>query len=97
MAGLAAHVAEIARRHHPQHAVPEELSEHCTAMGAVAVALAHGASEVLLSRDSRRAAQSRQDDAAMDDLHDQLLAVFIDRGWRHDEAAAVDVALLGRF
>lgn len=97
MGGLAAHVAKIARRRHPQRAVPEEARGLIAEMGAVAVALARDARDVLSSRDPLKAEQIRRDDDAMDDLHRQLLAVLVDRGWNHGIAAAVDVALLGRF
>ncbi|EID16962.1 phosphate transport system regulatory protein PhoU [Mycobacterium xenopi RIVM700367] len=50
MGGLAVHVAKIARRRHPLHAVPAEVSGHIANMGALAVALSNGAREVLLSR-----------------------------------------------
>lgn len=97
MGGLAAHVGKIARRRHPWHAVPEEASGLVAEMGEVAVALASGARDVLLSRDSLKAVQMRHDDDTMDDLHRQLLTVLVDRGWSRGIAAAVDVALLGRF
>lgn len=97
MGGLAVHVAEIARRRHPHHAVPDDVSRHIAHMGQVAEALATGAREVLLAQDPRRAAQIRRDDDAMDDLHRQLLAVLMDPSWTYGIAAAVDVTLLGRF
>lgn len=97
MGALAVHVAEIARRRHPHHAVPAEISEHVADMGEVAQALASGAQQVLLAQDPRRAAQIRHDDDAMDELHRQLLAVLIDPSWAHGVAVAVDITLLGRF
>lgn len=97
MGGLAAHVAKIARRRFPDRAVPEEVEGYFTEMGAVAVALGNGACEVLLSRDPSQAAQIQHDDDAMDDLHRQALTVLINPGWQYGVAAAVDVALLGRF
>ncbi|BCO37374.1 phosphate transport system regulatory protein PhoU [Mycobacterium heckeshornense] len=97
MGGLAVHVAKIARRRHPRHAVPAEVSGHIADMGAFAVALSDGARDVLLSRDPRQAARIRHDDDAMDELHRQLLAVLMDRAWAHGVGTAVDVTLLGRF
>jgi phosphate transport system protein len=97
MGGLAVHVAKIARRRHPQHAVPEEVSGHIADMGALAVALSAGARDVLLSRDPKRASEIRHDDDAMDEKHRQLLTALMDRGWTHGVGAAVDVTLLGRF
>jgi len=97
MGALALHVAKIARRRHPQHALPEEVNGYFSEMGRVAVDLATSARDVLLSRDPAKARQMREDDDAMDDLHRHLFSVMMDREWRHGVAAAVDVTLLGRF
>jgi phosphate transport system protein len=94
MGELAVRVAEIARRHHPRHAVPPEVSGRMAEMSAVAVALACTAQEVLLSREPRLAAHLRSDDGAAEDLHRQLLAILIDPRWRHGVATGLDVALL---
>ncbi|HYB38378.1 MAG TPA: phosphate signaling complex protein PhoU [Mycobacterium sp.] len=97
MGALALHVAKIARRRHPQHALPEEVNGYFAEMGRVAVELGNSAREALLSRDPQKAAQIREEDVAMDDLHRHLFTVLMDREWKHGVAAAVDVTLLGRF
>jgi phosphate transport system protein len=97
MGGLAAHIAKIARRRFPNRAVPAEVEGYFAEMGALAVALGTGVFEVLSSLDPSKAAQIRRDDVAMDDLRRQTLTVLVDPGWRHGVAAAVDLALLGRF
>lgn len=97
MGALALHVAKIARRRHPQHALPEEVNGYFAEMGRVAVELGNSAQEVLLSRDPEKAARIREEDDAMDDLHRHLFSVLMDREWKHGVAAAVDVTLLGRF
>ncbi|WP_277243002.1 phosphate signaling complex protein PhoU [Mycolicibacterium obuense] len=97
MGALALHVAKIARRRHPQHALPEEVNGYFAEMGRVAVELGQSAREVLLTRDPEKAARIRDEDDAMDDLHRHLFTVLMDRDWRHGVAAAVDVTLLGRF
>jgi phosphate transport system protein len=97
MGGLAAHIAKIARRRFPHHAVPAEVEGYFAQMGVVAVALGTGAKDVLSSRDPSKAAQIRRDDDAMDDLRRQTLTVLVDPGWQHGVAAAVDLTLLGRF
>ncbi|HVQ99159.1 MAG TPA: phosphate signaling complex protein PhoU [Mycobacterium sp.] len=97
MGGLAAHIAKIARRRFPSHAVPAEVEGYFAEMGAVAVALGTGAFEVLCSRDPSKAAQIHRDDDTMDDLRRQTLTVLVDPGWEHGVGAAVDLALLGRF
>ncbi|BBX54178.1 phosphate signaling complex protein PhoU [Mycolicibacterium poriferae] len=97
MGALALHVAKIARRRHPQPALPEEVNGYFAEMGRVAVDLGHSAQEVLLTKDPEKAARIREDDDAMDDLHRHLFTVLMDRDWKHGVAAAVDVTLLGRF
>jgi phosphate transport system protein len=97
MGALALHVAKIARRRHPQHALPEEVNGYFAEMGRVAVELGNAAQEVLLSRNPEKAAHLREEDDAMDDLHRHLFSVLMDRDWKHGVTAAVDVTLLSRF
>src|SRR3984893_13584753 len=97
MGALALHVAKIARRRHPQHALPEEVNGYFAEMGRVAIELGNSAQEVVLSRDPQKAAQMAEEDDAMDDLHSHLVSVLRDREWNHGVATAVDVTLLGRF
>ncbi|MDV3129431.1 phosphate signaling complex protein PhoU [Mycobacterium sp. 21AC1] len=97
MGALALHVAKIARRRHPQHALPEEVNGYFAEMGRVAVELGHAAREVLETRDPEKAARIREEDDAMDDLHRHLFTVLMDKEWKHGVTAAVDVTLLSRF
>jgi phosphate transport system protein len=97
MGALALHVAKIARRRHPQHALPEEVNGYFAEMGRVAVELSSAAQEVLLSRDPEKAARLQEEDDAMDDLHRHLFTMLMDREWMHGVTAAVDVTLLSRF
>jgi len=97
MGALALHVAKIARRRHPQHALPEEVNGYFSEMGRVAVELGNSAQEVLITRDPDKAARISEEDDAMDDLHRHLFTVLMDREWKHGVTAAVDVTLLSRF
>ena len=97
MGALALHVAKIARRRHPQHALPEEVNGYFAEMGRVAVELGNSAQEVLVTRDPEKAARISEEDDAMDDLHRHLFTVLMDREWKHGVTAAVDVTLLSRF
>jgi phosphate transport system protein len=97
MGALAVHVAKIVRQRHPDHVLPTEVEGCFAEMGRVAVELANGAQEVLLTRDPGKAARIREQDDAMDALHRQLFTELMDREWKHGVPAAVDVALLGRF
>ncbi|GAS94464.1 phosphate-transport system transcriptional regulatory protein phoY2 [Mycolicibacterium canariasense] len=97
MGALALHVAKIARRRHPQHALPEEVNGYFAEMGRVAVELGNSAQDVLRTLDPQKAAQIREEDDAMDDLHRHLFSVLMDKEWKHGVTAAVDVTLLSRF
>ena len=97
MGALALHVAKIARRRHPQHALPEEVNGYFAEMGRLAVELGSNAQDVLLTQDPEKAARIHEEDDAMDDLHRHLFSVMMDRDWKHGVTAAVDVTLLSRF
>ncbi|CAM3321888.1 phosphate signaling complex protein PhoU [Mycobacterium frederiksbergense] len=97
MGALALHVAKIARRRHPQHALPEEVNGYFAEMGRVAVELSRSAQEVLETLDPEKASRIREEDDAMDDLHRHLFSVLMDKDWKHGVTAAVDVTLLSRF
>lgn len=97
MGGLAVHVAQAARRRHPQPVLPDMVRPYFAEMGAVAVKLATDAAQVIRSRDVELAVKLEHDDDAMDDLHRHLFTVLMARDWPHGVAAAVDVTLLGRF
>lgn len=97
MGDLALHVAQAARRRHPQPVLPAEVAPYFAEMGRVGVALATKAGEVIRSRDLARAAELETDDDAMDDLHKHMFSVLMDRNWSHGVAPAVDITLLARF
>ena len=97
MGALAVHVATIARRRHPEHAVPDDVRDSFAEMGTRAVELARTAHEVLVSRDPDKAARLRGEDDAVDAEHRHLFTVLIDHKWQDGVSSAVDVALLGRF
>jgi phosphate transport system protein len=97
MGALAVHVAKIARKRDPKHALPEEVRDCFADMAKVAIALGDSAKQVLVSRDPQKAAQLHEQDDAMDDLYKHLFSVLIDRQWKHSVSVGVDAALLGRF
>jgi phosphate transport system protein len=97
MGDLALHVAQAARRRHPQPVLPDEIAPYFAEMGRVGVALATKAGEVIRSRDIEAAAALEAEDDAMDDLHKHMFTVLMDRNWTHGVEAAVDVTLLARF
>jgi phosphate transport system protein len=97
MGALALHVAEIARRRHPEHVLPDEVKGYFAEMGRIAVELGNCAKDAVLLGDPEKAAEIGSRDDAMDDLHRHLFAVLMDREWKHGVACACDVTLLSRF
>lgn len=97
MGDLALHVAQAARRRHPQPVLPVEVAPYFAEMGRVGFELATKAGEVIRTRDLERAAELESDDDAMDDLHRHMFTVLMDRDWSHGVGPAVDITLLARF
>ncbi|MBP2322172.1 phosphate transport system protein [Kibdelosporangium banguiense] len=97
MGDLALHVAKAARRRHPNPVLPDSVQPYFAEMGKVAVKLAGQAEQVIRTQDVALARALDDADDEMDDLHQHLFTVLMDRDWPHGVAAAVDVTLLGRF
>jgi phosphate transport system protein len=97
MRALALHVAKTARRRHPAHAIPDDVSGYFAEMGRIAVDIGHDAKDVVLSGDPDKAAKLADQDDAMDVLHRHLFTVVLDHRWSHPVAVAVDVTLLSRY
>ncbi|OBA59079.1 phosphate transport system regulatory protein PhoU [Mycobacterium sp. 1100029.7] len=97
MGALALHVAKTARRRHPAHAIPDDVKGYFAQMGRIAVSIGTEIKDVVLSGDPDHAARLADEDDAMDELHQHLFTVLMDREWQHGVAAAVDVTLLGRY
>ncbi|QJY45348.1 phosphate signaling complex protein PhoU [Pseudonocardia broussonetiae] len=97
MGDLALHVAQAARRRHPDPVLPADVSGYFAEMGRVGCQLAHKAGDVIRSRDLARAEELERDDDAMDDLHRHMFTVLMDPAWEHGVGPAVDITLLARF
>ncbi|MDN5858557.1 MAG: phosphate signaling complex protein PhoU [Pseudonocardia sp.] len=97
MGDLALHVAQAARRRHPQPVLPSEVAPYFAEMGRIGVELARKAGDMIRTRDLAQATAMETDDDAMDDLHRHLFTVLMDRRWPHGVGPAVDITLLGRF
>ena len=97
MGDLAEHVAKLARRRHPECAVPAELIATVTAMGEAAEKITKKTSAVISTRDTELALQVDKDDDVMDRLHRELIAILIKPTWGHGIETAIDLTLLGRY
>ncbi|MDQ1486350.1 MAG: phosphate transport system protein [Actinomycetota bacterium] len=94
---LATHIAKLARRKFPAHAVPAELQDTIREMGEVAAKIVQKAGDVVASRDADRASELEADDDVMDDLHRRLLRTMLAPEWTYGVDTAIDLALAGRY
>ncbi|MFF0205212.1 phosphate signaling complex protein PhoU [Streptomyces sp. NPDC005017] len=94
---LAQHVAQVARRRYPGHAVPQDLRRTVLEMGQLAQRLMAQAAEVIVTHDVEAALQLEKDDDRMDELHRMVFQHLLDERWQHGVETAVDVTLTGRY
>ncbi|WP_369243630.1 phosphate signaling complex protein PhoU [Streptomyces sp. R41] len=94
---LAQHVATLARRRYPRHAVPRDLRRTILEMGQLAQRLMAQAADVLITHDIDAALQMERDDDRMDELHRVIFQHLMDDRWHHGVETAVDVTLVGRY
>ncbi|MEU1274560.1 phosphate signaling complex protein PhoU [Streptomyces sp. NPDC005799] len=94
---LARHVATVARRRYPAHAVPQDLRPTILEMGQLAQRLMAQAADVLITQDVDAALRLEQDDDRMDELHRMIFHHLMDDRWHHGVETAVDVTLVGRY
>jgi phosphate transport system protein len=97
MGGLAAHVAQLSLRRHPEPVVPEELRRCFAQMGEIAVDLAERCRVAVLEGDYAQAHGVDHDNGAMEELHRNLFRLVASPQWTHGPAVAIDIVLLGRF
>lgn len=97
MAALAVHVARIARRHHPDRALPPTVEPFFREMARLVDEIGGKLHEVLVSYDPEEAMELALDDDAVDDLHEHIFDLTTKREWPYPVAAAVDVTLLSRY
>lgn len=78
MSELAVQIAQIARRHHPAHAVPADANGQVAKLSASAIGLARAVQEVLVSQEPRVAARVCGNGAATDDDVAQIVRLYED-------------------
>lgn len=97
MGDLARHVAKVARRRHPESAIPAKLRATVLEMSQVAARVVTKTGSIVASRDLDAARELERDDDEMDRLHRQLLTSLLDERNDFGVETAVDVALVGRY
>lgn len=76
MSELAVQIAQIARRHHPAHAVPAEANGYVATLSNSAIGLARAVQEVLVSREPRVAARLCSDGTTANDDMAQIVRLY---------------------
>ena len=97
MGGLAAHVAKVSLRRHPESAIPRELHARFDEMGSTAVSLAECCRHILTTGDCSQADRVRVEDRVMETMHRDLFEEVMSPRWAYGAVVASDVVLLGRF
>lgn len=97
MGDHAVHLAKIARRRHPDSAIPKPIRSIVLEMGHEAEMLVTKAGEVIMERDPDTALELDKDDDKMDRLRRKLLQRILAPGWEYGVEATMDVTLVGRF
>lgn len=93
----ALHVAETARRRHPEYALTEDVNDYLAEMASVAVDIGQNAKDVVLAGDPDQAAKLARRNNAMDDLGRHLFTALMDHRWPHPFATTAEVTLLGHY
>jgi phosphate transport system protein len=94
---LARHVAELARRMHPQPVVPDDVRESFVELGRLASDMAVQLTDLIERQDGGCFARMVEEDNRIDALHARLMVELTGRGWRHGVPSAVNLTLAGRF
>jgi len=97
MGDLAHHIAKLARMRYPNSAVPTELVDVISEMGAAALRILEKMAVVLEFHDTNRALEIDSDDDEMDKLQRRLISTILGAGWNNSVESAVDMAFASRY
>lgn len=97
MGDLAGHVAALARRAYPKHAIPESLHEKFRQMTDDAQRVSRRITRLLESRDIELATEIETDDDRLDRVQRETFAAMFSPTWDGDPNHTVNVTLGGRY
>ncbi|WP_038606582.1 phosphate signaling complex protein PhoU [Corynebacterium atypicum] len=97
MAALAMHIANAARRRHPDYACPELVRGHFSRMGELDLHMVAKIRDLLVDPDADSAVSLNEDDDAVDDIHEHIMVSLTQKEWPFSTREAVDVALIARY
>ena len=97
MGDLAKHIANAARRRHPESVVPDSYLGYFKELARLVADMVSMTRDVLVDPDTDVALRLTSEDDAVDDINEHLLNILTRREWTETTRAAVDIALLSRF
>lgn len=97
MGDHAVDIAKVARRRHPESAIPAAVRAPILEMGQIAERLVTKAGSVISNRDVNTALELDADDDAMDRLRRKLFDKLLSPGWKNGVEAAIDVEVASRY
>ncbi len=97
MGDLAVHLAKVARRRYPAHAIPSDLEPTIREMGEIARRILVKCAKVIETSDVKLAGELERDDDVMDALHRQLFTTLLEPSFAGGIECVIDVTLCGRY
>lgn len=96
MGRLAMHIANTARKRHPETAIPEAVRAYFVELHRLAGEMSAKTRGVLVEPDTDVALDMAEDDDAVDELYHHLVALVSREDWEYSSKEAVDIAMLAR-
>ncbi|WP_420368882.1 phosphate signaling complex protein PhoU [Curtobacterium sp. L1-20] len=97
MGDMAEHIAQLARQRFPEKVVPKGLRGTFKQMGAHDVAMAQKLTRLLSTEDMTLAAEIRDEDDAVDELHASVFDFVLGETWKGNPIDTVDATLASRY
>jgi phosphate transport system protein len=97
MGDLAAHIADTARFHHPDHAVPAELESSFASLGEITASMADRLAELIVAPPAGAFAELKAVDNKVGQMHAVLMARICAPDLLHGPRVAANLALVARF
>jgi phosphate transport system protein len=97
MGDMAEHIAQLARQRFPEKVVPKGIRGTFKKMGAHDVAMAQKLTRLLATEDITLAAEIRDEDDAVDELHASVFDFVLGETWKGNPIDTVDATLASRY
>jgi phosphate transport system protein len=97
MGDLAEHIAQLARTRFPEKVVPKDLRPTFKELGRLDVAIANKLHRLLETESTELAAEIRDDDDLVDDLHLSVFDKVLGETWKGQASDIVDSTLASRY